>query len=185
MSNEENIDDKTRNKEDQGVEHKSTQITGRTEGPYYSDGTDEEIPYTDNRHRDSEENRANGMDSMQIRGGQDGRNNRPMGGIDMDSANGVLRFNDIENNGPQDITEEGLDQAARTNTSMVDVTTSGPDDYASAEDVPTPAAEEAAKAQEDGDTNSGDTRSNSLETQESEEEEIARTGTSTSHEPTY
>jgi|GEM_PF-1122754 len=180
--------DRNHETEDEGersVGRNGAQITGRSEGPYGSDDSDEDRIMHDNRHRDEVENSANGLDSVQERGGQDGRNIRPHGGIDMDSANGVLRFNDIENNGAHEVTEEGLDQAAKSNTSPVSVTTHGPDDYASDEEVPTPQAQEQAKHQDDGDSNANDSRSNSVQSQEEEQEEIARTGTSTTHQPTY
>lgn len=178
------------NKE-KNVRRDDAQITGRTEGPYGSDGTDVERPTQDNKHNDIVEGSANGLDSAQVRGGQDGRNNRGIGSIDMDSSNGLLRFNDGDSEPASDVTEEGLDQAAKSATSPVNVTTHGPDDYASDGDVPTPKAQEEAKEDAGNDETSGvDTSgdggdANQAASQEAEDQEIAQTGTSTTHQPTY
>ncbi|GAA4413554.1 hypothetical protein GCM10023187_41970 [Nibrella viscosa] len=116
---------------------------------------------------------------------QDGRNDRFLGGMDMDSQNGIIRMGD-QDNSTMEITEEGeksvTGRGEQSKTSTVDVTTHGPDDYASAEDVPTPEAQEAAKAQDDQTTgwNAGEG-----ETPEDKEEEIAQTGTSKTHRPVY
>ncbi|GAB3934178.1 hypothetical protein [Larkinella terrae] len=141
---------------------------------------EQDIAKIDNRNRPEQENSANGMDSREITGGEDGRNDRFIGSTDMDSANGLLRFNDQENDNPaEDITEEGQESIAgtKTNTSTVDVTTHGPDDYASSEDVPTPEAQKAAKKQ--------DKVSKADQDQEKTEEDVAHTGTSTEHKPVY
>lgn len=146
---------------------------------------EKDIAAIDNRHREEQENSANAMDSREINDGEDGRNIRFMGSTDMDSANGLLRFNDSDdgNNSPaEDITEEGqksiVSSGPTSNTSTVDVTTHGPDDYASDEDVPTPAAQQEAKEQDDPNAESN-------QTQEKTEDDIAHTGTSTEHKPVY
>ena len=146
----------------------------------------EEIAAIDNRNRPEQENSANGMDSPEIRDDEDGRNDRFIGSTDMDGANGVLRFNDQDNdNLAENITEEGqksvVGPGSKTNTSTVDVTTHGPDDYASAEDVPTPKAQKKAKEQD----KDGSSRSKSDLAQEKTEEDVAHTGTSTEHKPVY
>jgi len=173
---------------EQPIQRKDAQITGREEGPYRPDGTDDDVPMKDNRNRPEQENSANGLDSVQVRGGQDGRNVRGMGSTDMDSANGLLRFNDQDDDQPSDVTEEGMDSVAgsssKTNTGTVNVTTHGPDDYASADEVPTPKAEKDAKKQ-DGDSETAREDSNSAGSQEEKENDVSQTGTSTSHQPTY
>ncbi|GAA4465874.1 hypothetical protein GCM10023189_47160 [Nibrella saemangeumensis] len=117
---------------------------------------------------------------------QDGRNDRFLGGMDMDSQNGVIRMGDRDNS-TMEVTEEGLKsvtgQSEQSKTATVDVTTHGPDDYASAEDTPAPKAQEAAKEQ-DGRTTEWDAREGGA-TQEEAEDEISQTGTSTTHRPTY
>lgn len=163
-----------------------SKITGRTKGPYRSDGTDEDHSAIDNKNRYSQENSANGLDSQQVRGGQDGRNDRAIGSTDMDGANGVLRFNDQDSEAPTDVTEEGQKSvtAADTKTSTVDVTTHGPDDYASAGETPTPKAQKKAKEQ-DKKSQSGSKSSREAASQRETEENVAQTGTSISHKPTY
>lgn len=139
-----------------------------------------DIAAKDNRNRPEQENSANGLDSLEVTGGEDGRNDRFMGSTDMDSANGLLRFNDQEDKNPaEDVTEEGQKSivGTKTNTSTVDVTTHGPDDYASAEEVPTPEAQKEAKKQ--------DKVSKAEQAQEKTEEDVAHTGTSTEHKPVY
>lgn len=169
---------------EKGVRHEGAQITGRTDGPYGPDDTDVDRAIQDNKNQDEVENSANGLDSVQIRGGQDGRNNRGIGSTDMDSENGLLRFGDQDDDLPEDVTQEGLSQAGKSNTSMANVTTHGPDDYASDDEVPTPKAQEKAKEQGDS-TDANDSDTNSNQSQEEKEEEVSQTGTSTSHQPAY
>lgn len=168
-------------KDEKDVEREDAQINGRTEGPFGTDDTDVDHAMTDNRNTFEQENSANGLDSEQVRGGQDGRNIRGMGSTDMDSKNGVLRMGDITNS-TMEVTEEGMNtlaaDASKTNTAMVDVTTHGPDDYASADQVATPKAQEEAKQQ------SGDTESDE-EDQQNREDEVAETGTDLNNAPTY
>jgi glutamate synthase domain-containing protein 1 len=174
-------------KKEQGVDRDEAQINGRTEGPQGTDGTDVDQTIQDNKRTDLVDDSANGLDSVQVRGGQDGRNNRGIGGMDMDSKNGVLRKGDLDDS-TMEVTEEGAKNAAasvdQTRTSTVDVTTAGPDDYASAETVGVPNAQKEAKeAAESTDANDSDT--NAAASQEEEDEEIARTGTSIEHQPAY
>ncbi|GAB3042949.1 hypothetical protein [Spirosoma pulveris] len=168
-------------KDEKDVERDDAQINGRTEGPFGTDDTDVDRVRTDNKNTFEQENSANGLDSEQVRGGQDGRNIRGMGSTDMDSKNGVLRMGDITNS-TMEVTEEGMESAvadsAKTNTAMVDVTTEGPDDYASADQTPIPKAQQAAKEQDD-DRQSGD------DDQQQREEEVAETGTDLNNKPTY
>jgi len=182
-------------KDEKDVERDDAQIIGRTEGPFGSDDADADVYKQDNKHRPETENSPNGLDSEQVRGGQDGRNNRAMGSTDMDSENGVLRMGDMDNS-TMEVTEEGAQNAAagadKTNTAMVDVTTHGPDDYASADRVGVPNAQKAAKAQqesdggEDDDTEADGTDADDTdETDQSREEEVAETGTDLSNQPTY
>lgn len=170
-------------KDEKGVEREDAQINGRTEGPFGTDDTDVDRQTQDNRNQFEQENSANGLDSQQVRGGQDGRNNRGMGSTDMDSKNGVLRMGDMDDTS-LDVTPEGLDSAvagaAKTNTAMVDVTTAGPDDYGSADKVPVPKAQEAAKNQDDSEETSTDDK-----TQKQQQEDVAETGTDLNNKPTY
>lgn len=167
-------------KDEKNVDRDDAQINGRTDGPFGTDDADIDRQTTDNKNTYEQENSANGLDSEQVRGGQDGRNVRGMGSTDMDSKNGVLRMGDITNS-TMEVTEEGMDAAvadgAKTNTSTVDVTTSGPDDYASADQVTVPSAQEEAKAQDD------DQESDSK--QEEREEDVAETGTDLNNQPAY
>ncbi|MFD2933595.1 hypothetical protein [Spirosoma flavum] len=167
-------------KDEKDVERDDAQITGCTEGPFGSDDTDVDRPMEDNKNQFEQEDSANGLDSQQVRGGQDGRNNRGIGSTDMDSKNGVLRMGDTSNS-TLEVTQEGLDAAvadsSKTNTATVGVTTSGPDDYASADQVPVPNAQEAAKKQDD--TQESDSE------QEKREENVAETGTDLTNKPTY
>lgn len=166
--------------DEQEVEHDDAQITGRTEGPFGSDDTDIDRQEQDNRNRYEQENSANGLDSLQVRGGQDGRNNRGIGSTDMDSQNGVLRMGDMDNS-TMEVTQEGAESAVAgtpsTNTAMVNVTTSGPDDY-SADKAPVPNAQKAAKGQNDDE-------SDESEEQQEREEDVAETGTDLNNQPTY
>ena len=170
-------------KDEKDVERDDAQIIGRTEGPFGSDDTDADRYEQDNKNRDEIENSSNGLDSVQIRGGQDGRNIRGFGGIDMDSKNGVLRMGDMDNS-TMEVTDEGADNAPNdktlTNTSTVDVTTHGPDDYASADAVGVPNAQKAAKEQDHAFE-----QDDSAGTQVDDAEQIAQTGTDTDHEATY
>ncbi|KAB7732025.1 hypothetical protein F5984_07355 [Rudanella paleaurantiibacter] len=170
---------------EKGVDHDSTQINGRTEGPQGTDGMDVDQAVQDNKRTDLVDDSANGLDSVQVRGGQDGRNIRGFGGIDMDGKNGVIRKGDTDNS-TMEVTEEGAKNAAasvaQTNTSTVDVTSAGPDDYASADTVGVPnAQEEARKAVDSAEDNDSDADVS----QEKENDDIAQTGTSTDHQPTY
>lgn len=171
-------------KDEEDVKRDDAQIIGRTEGPFGSDDADADLPVQDNKNRDVIENSANGLDSVQVRGGQDGRNNRGFGGIDMDSKNGVLRMGDMDDSTMQ-VTEEGASNAAasegQTKTAMVDVTTSGPDDYASAGKVGVPNAQKAAKEQNDADE---ETLTDEKE-QTEREEDVAETGTDLNNQPSY
>ncbi|MGA0559091.1 hypothetical protein ACO2Q8_20710 [Larkinella sp. VNQ87] len=146
----------------------------------------------DNRNRPEQEDSANAMDSREIHDGEDGRNDRFMGSTDMDGANGVLRFNDRDDSDSglaDDVTEEGMNNVAasgsKTNTSTVDVTTHGPDDYASNEDVPAPEAQEEAKEKDEEGAKATTSRSSDQQDQEQTEEDVAHTGTSTEHKPVY
>ncbi|GAB3792076.1 hypothetical protein GCM10028819_01640 [Spirosoma humi] len=167
-------------KEEKDVEREDAQITGRTEGPFGSDDTDVDRQTGDNVNTFEQENSANGLDSEQVRGGQDGRNIRGMGSIDMDSKNGVIRMGDTTNS-TMEVTEEGANAAVadevKTNTAMVDVTTEGPDDYASADQISVPNAQEEAKKQNDQQKDDKD--------QQEREEEVAETGTDLNNKPTY
>jgi hypothetical protein len=169
--------------DEKGVNREEAQINGRTDGPFGSDDTDQDRPAADNKNRYEQENSTSGLDSDQVRGGQDGRNNRAIGSTDMDSKNGVLRMGDMDNS-TMELTSEGADTAAsegaKTNTGMVDVTTHGPDDYGSADQVGVPNAQEAAKHQND------DQNSDEKETDKQEEhDDVAETGTDLNNKPTY
>lgn len=170
-------------KDEEDVERDDAQITGRTEGPFGSDDSDADRRVEDNKNQFEQENSANGLDSQQVRGGQDGRNNRGIGSTDMDSKNGVLRMGDADNSA-MEVTQEGLDSAvageSKTNTAMVDVTTQGPDDYGSADKVGTPKAQEAAKKQNDTKKTDADDK-----TQQEREDDVAETGTDLNNRPTY
>ncbi len=173
------------NKED--VKRNDAQINGRTEGPFGSDDADADVTQMDNKRQDLVDDSANGLDSVQVRGGQDGRNNRGFGGMDMDSKNGVLRMNDMDNS-TMEITDEAQESitgnANKSNTATADVTTAGPDDYASAEEVGVPNAELAAKAQDDDADETDDSVPTGQE-QKEREEEVAETGTDLSNQPSY
>ena len=176
--------EKETDKASEGVDKEEAQITGRTDGPYASDDTDIDRQAEDNKHRYEQENSANGTDSLQIRGGQDGRNIRGVASTDMDSENGLLRMGDNANS-TMEVTEAGKNSAiadsAKTDTAMVSVTTAGPDDYASADETPVPKAQEAAKQQNDDEDDDDATG----QTQEERDEEIARTGTDLENQPPY
>jgi hypothetical protein len=172
-------------KDEKDVERDDAQIIGRTEGPFGSDDADVDRAVQDNKNRPEIDESANGLDSVQVRGGQDGRNNRGFGGIDMDSKNGVIRMGDTDDS-TMDVTEEGASNAAGdktlTKTGMVDVTTSGPDDYASANKVGVPNAQKAAKEQDNADE---EEMSTDDEEQAEREEDVAETGTDLNNQPSY
>ena len=171
--------------DEKDVEREDAQIIGRTEGPFGSDDADADLIVQDNKNRDVIENSANGLDSVQVRGGQDGRNNRGFGGIDMDGKNGVLRMGDQDDSAMQ-VTDEAISNAAasegQTKTAMVDVTTSGPDDYGSADKVSVPNAQKAAKDQSNADEEETSTDD---EDQTEREEDVAETGTDLNNQPSY
>jgi len=172
------------------VRKEDAQITGRTEGPFGSDDTDADLHAEDNKHRKIQENSANGTDSVQIRGGQNGRNIRGVGSTDMDSEHGLLRRGD-QDNSTMEVPDEALDQAAAsasgTNTGMVDVTTSGPDDYGSADKVGVPNAQKAAKEHDGEETNwdEENSRDDMGEPQTEADKDIAETGTDLKNQPPY
>ncbi|GAB3340741.1 hypothetical protein GCM10027299_54390 [Larkinella ripae] len=146
---------------------------------------EDDIAAIDNRHRADQENSANAMDSREIQDDETGRNSRFMGSTDMDGANGILRFNDQDSVNPgDDITEEGQESIvgsnSKSNTSTVDVTTHGPDDFASDDEVPAPKAQEEAKEQDQKSPNT-----DADQAQEKTEDDVAHTGTSTEHKPVY
>lgn len=173
------------NQED--VKRDDAQINGRTEGPFGSDDADADVTTMDNKRQDLVDDSANGLDSVQVRGGQDGRNNRGFGGIDMDSKNGVLRMNDMDNSTMEvtDAAQESIaGSASKSNTATVDVTTAGPDDYASADRVGVPNAERAAKEQDD-DADQTDESVPTGQQQTEREEDIAETGTDLNNQPSY
>jgi hypothetical protein len=95
----------------------------------------------------------------------------------MDGKNGILRMGDRDNS-TMEVPEEALNNAvaseSKTNTATVDVTTSGPDDYASADEVGTPDAEKEAKEQDQV-----------KDTQPEQHDDIAETGTDLNNKPTY
>jgi len=174
----------------EGVRKDDAQITGRTEGPFGSDDTDADLRDKDNKHLEIEENSANGLDSVQERGGQDGRNIRGVGSTDMDSKHGLLRRGD-QDNSAMEVPDEALDQAAASasgsNTGMVDVTTSGPDDYGSADKVGVPNAQKATK-EHDGEETSWDEKHSGKgvgEPQAEVDKDIAETGTDLENQPPY
>ncbi|WP_080239316.1 hypothetical protein [Spirosoma rigui] len=172
-------------KDEKDVERDDAQIIGRTDGPFGSDDADADLVVQDNKNRPEVDGSANGLDSVQVRGGQDGRNNRGIGSTDMDSQNGLLRMGDTDES-TMDVTEAGASTAAaggdKTNTAMVDVTTSGPDDYASAEKVGVPNAQKAAKEQDNADEEETSTDDDE---QAEREEDIAETGTDLNNQPSY
>lgn len=171
--------------DEKDVEREDAQIIGRTEGPFGSDDADADLIVQDNKNRDVIQNSANGLDSVQVRGGQDGRNNRGFGGIDMDGKNGVLRMGD-QDDSAMEVTDEAISNAAasegQTKTAMVDVTTSGPEDYASADKVGVPNAQKAAKEQNDTDEDEVITDEKE---QTEREEDVAETGTDLNNQPSY
>lgn len=179
---------KKQEEEEEGVHRDGAQINGRTNGPYGSDGTDVDTRVQDNKNRAELENSANGLDSVQVRGGQDGRNIRGIGSTDMDSKNGLLRMGDMDNS-TMEVTEEGINTAAadsahQSKTSTVDAVpqpevsqdTHRPD--AVDEEVDKPNAKKETRQQVD-------TESDSSISNEDEDHEIGRTGTSIDHKPTY
>lgn len=160
------------------------QIDGQTEAPRGSDNTEPDARAKDNLNTNLQENSANGLDSEDVRGGQDGRNNRGMGSQDMDSKNGVLRMGDMDDS-TMEVTEAAVTTAAasESKTSTVSVTTAGPDDYASDAEVKIPNAQKEAKEAAESVDEESDT--NSAASQEKEDRDIAETGTSLDNQPTY
>lgn len=160
------------------------QINGQTEAPRGSDDTEPDARTKDNLNTNLQENSANGLDSEDVRGGQDGRNNRGMGSQDMDSKNGVLRMGDMDDS-TMEVTEAAVTTAAasESKTSTVSVTTAGPDDYASDAEVKIPNAQKEAKEAAESVDEESDT--NSAASQEKEDRDIAETGTSLDNQPTY
>lgn len=174
-------------KQEEDIAHDGAQINGRTEGPQGTDGMDAERAVGDNKHSDLVDESANGLDSLEVRGGQDGRNNRGIGSMDMDAKNGVLRMGD-QDNSTMEVPDETLDQvaasSAKTNTATTDVTTAGPDDYASADTVGVPNAQKEAKEDAES-TEANDSDTNASVSQDDKEQDVAETGTSVDHQPTY
>ena len=160
------------------------QINGQTEAPRGSDDTEPDARAKDNLNTNLQENSANGLDSEDVRGGQDGRNNRGMGSQDMDSKNGVLRMGDMDDS-TMEVTEAAVTTAAasESKTNTVSVTTAGPDDYASDAEVKIPNAQKEAKEAAESVDEESDT--NSAASQEKEDRDIAETGTSLDNQPTY
>ena len=160
------------------------QINGQTEAPRGSDDTEPDARTKDNLNTNLQENSANGLDSEDVRGGQDGRNNRGMGSQDMDSKNGVLRMGDMDDS-TMEVTEAAVTTAAasESKTNTVSVTTAGPDDYASDAEVKIPNAQKEAKEAAESVDEESDT--NSAASQEKEDRDIAETGTSLDNQPTY
>lgn len=142
----------------------------------------------DNSTHDQFENVANplrpGAEDEAGKPGQDGRNLRAFGSTDQDGANGVLRMND-QDNSTMEVTPEaeksvvGSDQ--QTNTSTVSVTTAGPDDDASADETPVPAAEKEAKEAVATGKTADDAKP---ESDEETDDSIAQTGTDLNFKPT-
>lgn len=166
------------------IKRREAQLNGRTEGPYGSDDTDVDRPAEDNRNRYDQENSANGLDSEQVRGGQDGRNNRGIGSTDMDGKNGVLRMGD-QDNSTMEVTNEALNSigpADKTNTASVSTSSepSGRNDLAeNPSDSQTRVPD--AQSEQESTEESGDSQSS----QEKNDNEIAQTGTDLTNEPTY
>jgi hypothetical protein len=151
-----------------------------------NDSPTDHVATTDDKNTDAIDNSANGSDSTEVRGGQQGRNLRGIGSTDMDSQNGVLRLGD-QDESTMAVTPEGAASAVastvKTSTSTVSVTTAGPDDYASDPVVNVPNAQEEAKKQPTEAESNDVTDSGTSETKESED--VAETGTSIDHQPTY
>jgi glutamate synthase domain-containing protein 1 len=135
------------------------------------------------------EDSANGLDSVQERGGQDGRNNRGFGGIDMDSRNGVLRMGDMDESTMQ-VTEEGANNAAGdktlTKTSVVDISSETAVRSSSINDWSTlnkrvPNAQQEANEEDNADEEETSTDDD----QTAREEDVAETGTDLNNQPTY
>ena len=159
-----------------------------TDQPQSDNSSEDSTPNNtegDNLHQEGLENSPNGLDSTEVTGGQNGRNIRAMGSQDMDSEHGVLRMGDMDDS-TMELTEEGKQSAAtssaQTNTSTVSVTTAGPDDHGSDSVVNVPNVQKETKPDEK-DADENDT--NSSTSQEETEKDVAETGTSTDHQPTY
>jgi hypothetical protein len=175
-------------KDENDVERDGAQLIGRTEGPYGTDDTDADRVVQDNKNRPEVDESANGLDSVQIRSGQDGRNIRALGGIDMDSKNGVLRMGDTDDS-TMDVTEEGASNAGGdktlTKTALVDASQNSEsvktDEYASANKVAVPNAQMAAEEEDNADEEETSTD----EEQAEREEDVAETGTDLNNQPSY
>jgi len=176
-------------KDEEDVERDDAQINGRTEGPFGSDDTDADQVVRDNKNRPEVEDSANGLDSVQERGGQDGRNNRGFGGIDMDSRNGVLRMGDMDES-TMKVTEEGANNAAGdktlTKTSVVDISSETAVRSSSINDWSTlnkrvPNAQQEANEEDNADEEETSTDDD----QTAREEDVAETGTDLNNQPTY
>lgn len=155
--------------------------TNDANSTHSSDDTSENTQTGDNLNREDLADSANGLDSTEVTDGQNGRNIRAMGSQDMDSENGVLRFNDTSNS-TMEVTEEALSSVAasagQTKTATTSVTTAGPDDYASDEEVGVPDAQKEAKKQDQPEVSADDK-------QEETASDIAETGTSLGNQPSY
>lgn len=175
-------------KDENDVERDGAQLIGRTEGPYGTDDTDADRVMQDNKNRPEVDESANGLDSVQVRSGQDGRNIRALGGMDMDSKNGVLRMGDTDDS-TMDVTEEGASNAGGdktlTNTAMVDASQTPDsvetDDYSSATKVAVPNAQTEAK----GEDNAEEEETSTDKEQAEREEDVAETGTDLNNQPSY
>ncbi len=131
--------------EEKSVKRDQTQINGQIESPQGADGMSADRAIQDNKRSDLVDESANGLDSIEVRDGQDGRNNRGIGSMDMDAKNGVLRMGDMDNS-TMEVTDKALDEAA---------------------------------------ANSGNTNTATTASQQETEEDVAETGTSIDHQPTY
>jgi hypothetical protein len=98
-------------KQEEGVMRDGAQISGRTESPKGTDGMDADRAVQDNKRSDLVDESANGLDSVEVRGGQDSRNNRGIGSMDMDAKNGVLRMGD-QDDSTMEVPDKTLDQVA-------------------------------------------------------------------------
>ncbi|MBC3784051.1 hypothetical protein [Spirosoma utsteinense] len=176
-------------KDEKDIERDDAQIIGRTEGPMGSDDTDVDRAVQDNKNRPEVEESANGLDSVQIRSGQDGRNIRGIGGMDMDSKNGVLRMGDMDDT-TMDVTEEGISNAGSdktlTKTAMIDVNgtsdTVETHEYSSVTSVEVPNAQMAPEEEDD---NADEEETSTDEEQTEREEDVAETGTDLNNQPSY
>lgn len=177
-------------KDENDVERDDAQLIGRTEGPYGSDDTDADRVMQDNKNRPEVDESANGLDSVQVRSGQDGRNIRAFGGIDMDSKNGVLRMGDTDDS-TMEVTDEAISNASSdktlTKTSIVNVDQPSAsvevNNNSSATNVAVPNAQMAAE--EDDNADEEETSTDEEEEQADREEDVAETGTDLNNQPSY